>query len=139
MQCPSCSGPMHELTYGRVRVDRCPACGSVWFDAHELAQARRRKTLGAKRTKTIVQPLDRTAGYPCPRCQADDMPLVKAQSFEVPRCGACRGFYFEGSAMRSLEERWRDQRASRRVRLDELQRAETLQRGAVLTAMIVAS
>jgi len=35
MRCPKCGQPLQEERYNRVQVDRCTACGGIWFDAGE--------------------------------------------------------------------------------------------------------
>jgi RNA polymerase-binding transcription factor DksA len=35
MRCPKCGQPLQEERYHMVHVDRCTACGGVWFDAGE--------------------------------------------------------------------------------------------------------
>jgi Zn-finger nucleic acid-binding protein len=36
MRCPKCSRKLEEMTYHRVRIDRCTGCGGVWLDPGEL-------------------------------------------------------------------------------------------------------
>src|SRR5690606_38975333 len=35
MQCPKCAGTMVAVEHAGVTVDRCAACGGLWFDALE--------------------------------------------------------------------------------------------------------
>ena len=35
MRCPKCGQPLEEERYHKIQVDRCRACGGVWFDAGE--------------------------------------------------------------------------------------------------------
>ena len=35
MRCPKCGEPLQEERYHKVQVDRCLACGGIWFDAGE--------------------------------------------------------------------------------------------------------
>ena len=35
MRCPKCGQPLREERYHKVQVDRCTACGGIWFDAGE--------------------------------------------------------------------------------------------------------
>lgn len=36
MRCPKCGGELQETEYHHVKVDRCPDCNGVWFDAGEV-------------------------------------------------------------------------------------------------------
>lgn len=35
MKCPKCGQDLQEERYHRIKVDRCAACGGIWFDAGE--------------------------------------------------------------------------------------------------------
>lgn len=35
MRCPKCGQLLREERYHKIQVDRCTACGGVWFDAGE--------------------------------------------------------------------------------------------------------
>ena len=36
MECPRCTGKLHEDTYDDVRISRCDTCHGVWLDAGDL-------------------------------------------------------------------------------------------------------
>ena len=36
MRCPKCGGTLQETEYHHVKIDRCPDCTGVWFDAGEV-------------------------------------------------------------------------------------------------------
>lgn len=38
MKCPKCGADLAHEAYHGVEVDRCHACGGVWFDAGEVEQ-----------------------------------------------------------------------------------------------------
>jgi uncharacterized protein len=38
MDCPRCSGKLHEDTFDEVSINRCDTCGGIWLDAGELEQ-----------------------------------------------------------------------------------------------------
>ncbi|HVR43569.1 MAG TPA: zf-TFIIB domain-containing protein [Thermoanaerobaculia bacterium] len=35
-RCPRCNRPLEELSFGSVRIDRCPERDGLWFDRGEL-------------------------------------------------------------------------------------------------------
>jgi uncharacterized protein with PIN domain len=38
MDCPRCTGKLHEDIYDEVHINRCDNCGGIWLDAGELEQ-----------------------------------------------------------------------------------------------------
>ena len=36
MDCPRCSGKLHEDTFEDVTIDRCDTCHGIWLDTGEL-------------------------------------------------------------------------------------------------------
>jgi hypothetical protein len=36
MKCPKCGADLKEEELGPVKVDKCPDCNGIWFDAGEL-------------------------------------------------------------------------------------------------------
>jgi len=40
MKCPKCSGDMAQVSYDKIKVDRCIVCGGLWFQPNELRALR---------------------------------------------------------------------------------------------------
>lgn len=36
MRCPKCGGTLVETDFHHIKIDRCPDCKGVWFDAGEV-------------------------------------------------------------------------------------------------------
>lgn len=36
MKCPKCGGTLMETEFHQIKIDRCPDCKGVWFDAGEV-------------------------------------------------------------------------------------------------------
>ncbi len=36
MKCPKCGGSLEETEFHHIKIDRCPDCKGVWFDAGEV-------------------------------------------------------------------------------------------------------
>src|SRR5579859_136253 len=49
--CPGCGGGMTPHSIRSLRLDLCPSCGGVWFDAGEFGRVSR---LGSRAVDTIV-------------------------------------------------------------------------------------
>jgi uncharacterized protein with PIN domain len=48
MRCPKCHEEMQEIAHEMVKLDQCPKCNGVWFDAGELEILERRLRSGAR-------------------------------------------------------------------------------------------
>jgi hypothetical protein len=92
VECPQCNTAMSAFTVQSrkpgvdVELDRCDACGGVWFDAGELEAATGRTVVKSARTS------DRF----CPRCL---IPLLNAEltgAVAVESCRTCQGTYLDG-------------------------------------------
>ena len=43
MNCPKCDSKMEIVSINVIKVDRCISCKGIWFDEHELSDAKRIK------------------------------------------------------------------------------------------------
>ena len=72
MDCPKCHSPMESVTYGeeQTTIDRCTACGGIWFDLGEVERLRREWMSEAiDRGNVLVGRMhDRITDCDCPRC-----------------------------------------------------------------------
>lgn len=48
MNCPRCSGRLHEFNFDDVNVDRCDTCGGIWLDSGELEQIVNQETAAGR-------------------------------------------------------------------------------------------
>lgn len=90
-ECPMCNAKMRPLWIQSrnpdrdVELDRCYACGGVWFDAGELELSTGRAVVASKK------PSDRY----CPRCL---IPLLNAEltgNVAVESCRHCKGTFLD--------------------------------------------
>lgn len=90
-ECPQCNAKMRTFMVqsrnpGKdVELDRCHACGGVWFDAGELELSTGRSVMSSRKAS------DRY----CPRCL---IPLFNAElthGVAVESCRACKGTYLD--------------------------------------------
>lgn len=54
MKCPKCGGDMKEIDLENIKVDKCGACGGIYFDAGEVEML-----LQAKQPKGLLERLFR--------------------------------------------------------------------------------
>lgn len=116
MKCPKCSAAMTSIREQGVEVDRCPACGGLWFDTFEHEQLRE---LGGERIDSGTSRASATAvqaACNCPRCSTPMFRMVAAAQPHIAyeSCGLCHGAYFDAGEFRdfceeTLEEKLREQ------------------------------
>ena len=44
--CPKCQGKLESYSFMEIILDRCPACGGIWFDRGELEQILKKVSRG---------------------------------------------------------------------------------------------
>lgn len=108
--CPRDHAPMEKFTYDGYHVDRCLACGCMWFDHEELERVRKDtgaagaiddgKKVKHRRAEILKKPLE------CPR---DKTALVLREHVEQPhvnidQCPACRGVLLDPGELRDLSD-----------------------------------
>ena len=91
-----------------LSVDRCPACGGIWFDPGELDKYLDAKFHGLNSPELPAQSRGRVDAMPaqCPRClietrkgSAPNNPAVTADY--CPRCG---GLWLDGGELAQVEK-----------------------------------
>jgi Zn-dependent protease with chaperone function/Zn-finger nucleic acid-binding protein len=97
VQCPDCGRPLEsrrlESHYGApIVVDRCAACGGIWFDDLELYVAGARDLIEAAAGDPTPRPHE--GPIDCPRCGVALQrlpPLGMPADVSIWECPACRG------------------------------------------------
>lgn len=109
LKCPSCKTAMVELKskghYGElVKIDRCPKCGSVWFDNLELWYIADLTTIASTLTKlnqivfTTGERLKLSDQFLCPRCGVDLFFISDPNippNIQIWKCRSCKGNWLE--------------------------------------------
>lgn len=93
-RCPTCGGEFELELHGRLEVDRCAACGAVWFDRTELGTYARLEGPGVVGWGRRVEDLDQV-GTPhrCPRCTEHTLHPYHWGKFRFSRCSGCEGIH----------------------------------------------
>ncbi len=86
---------MQRTWAGRVELDQCPKCHSLFFDAGELES-----TLGIP---IDAQPTEHKARHACPVC-IKAMAVVTLAGARASSCPACRGVWLEKSQVEALRK-----------------------------------
>ncbi len=120
MTCPKCSRrKLEPVVVDGTEVDRCPACGGVWFDKGELGAALRTATRqleplvgeGSAPVRpggpgpALANDPDRVRG-PCPRDRRELLAVESARCPEltVDQCSICGGIWLDGGELASLRQ-----------------------------------
>lgn len=109
LTCPKCRSAMAPVTFEEITVDRCTACGGLWFDVMEQRQLRERPgsqviDTGPAQLASVPHPPAGT--MICPRCSAAMTRLkdVDNRSIEYEYCAVCNGAFFDGGEFRQYKD-----------------------------------
>ena len=91
MMCPFCGHGLRTEQHGRVEIDRCPNCESLWFDEGELRAFREEQTLPSAPPPKAMPDLPLT----CPRCNVASLQARRAEGIQARQCTQCRGIALE--------------------------------------------
>jgi len=107
--CPKCAGTMAPVTFETVEVDRCAACGGIFFDVTELAALRRHREAAALDVGDAETGRTHDAAGVI-RCPRDAQPMTRMVDLEQPhvwleQCPHCGGTFLDAGELRDLTER----------------------------------
>jgi len=60
MKCPKCGADLKEQAHDHVKVDVCPDCGGMWFDAGEMEMMRHAQKAGGSVFKGLMDKFQRS-------------------------------------------------------------------------------
>ena len=106
MKCPKCKQiDLEAQIVDEVEVDRCPSCGGIWFDKHELSKT---VSLNAKDLKPLTKgkespEFNKVTGS-CPMDQSELMRVCSHQNRTIilDRCPECLGVWLDGGEFKRL-------------------------------------
>lgn len=110
INCPHDGQLMERITLrGNLHVDRCAACGAMWFDAHELDRLMELEEDVSAVDREVDTPGRRSwvpGGVCCPRDKSGLIRVVdpKQEHVEVYTCGKCSGILLERGELLDLAE-----------------------------------
>lgn len=100
---------MAPVTFEEITVDRCTACGGLWFDVME--QRRLKDRPGSEAIDTATAASAKTAHPPgtkmtCPCCNVPMTRLkdVDRRNIEYEYCSICNGAFFDGGEFRQYKD-----------------------------------
>ena len=103
MECPACSGTLHEVVVEDITLDVCrEGCAGIWFDNHELQKVDEAHESAGESLLEIARAegvrVDHTRKRSCPRCDGQVMMqhfFSVKREVEVDECPACGGFWLD--------------------------------------------
>jgi len=103
MSCPKCHNvALQEIEIKRsgIKVDRCPQCKGVWFDAGELESL---LSVAAKGLK-VPPGAQRSTILFCPRCPASLFRFKYPQTYvKVEMCKECGGLWLDSDEFNEIK------------------------------------
>lgn len=105
--CPHDQVTMERVAVGVFSIDRCPTCGGVWLDRHEInaiidaASSSTTIDIGPVRGARRRHSIDR------PHCPRDNSPLIEMVDKNQPHvgvdaCTVCGGVYLDAGELKDL-------------------------------------
>jgi Zn-finger nucleic acid-binding protein len=114
MQCPKCRSVMRGVEHAGITVDRCTACGGLWFDGMEHVELKRAgggAVVDAGRAAGSTQDVTTPAPVPCPVCAAPLETRFDAYQHHLhyETCPHGHGVYFDAGEFRDfVTDDWSD-------------------------------
>jgi Zn-finger nucleic acid-binding protein len=103
MQCPKCpNSDLKEATVksSGVRVDCCPLCRGVWFDAGELEAVLR---VAAKELR-VPPSAQKSVVHSCPRCHSSLYRFQYPQTYvKIEMCKRCGGLWLDAGEFNEIK------------------------------------
>jgi uncharacterized protein len=108
MKCPKCQGSMEAVEFQGIEVDRCSACGGLWFDLMEHEELKRLDGAEAVDVGDAVKARlnDTKAQVQCPRDGTRMIPMVDLNQPHIwfESCPVCHGTYFDAGEFKDFKD-----------------------------------
>lgn len=108
MNCPKCNGTMETVRVETCNVDRCAACGGLWFDLREIDHLKSVRGAGSTLdtgSRAKGKEMDAIRNIRCPR---DGEPLVKLAfpdqlHIHYENCSICGGAFLDAGEFKDYK------------------------------------
>jgi len=108
MDCPKCRGQLEEVSYQKVRIDRCKKCDGLWFDFAELQEL---LEMDGAESIDVGSPVlggayNGMQRIDCPVCKVVMIPMSddKQQHINYEICSQCYGVFLDAGEFSDLKE-----------------------------------
>ena len=122
MDCPKCVGKLEEVKIGEKKpliIDRCFACGGLWFDKDELVMAINKEILDTEEFVLEEEPLQDDElkkeidfdkmEVTCPRCKGNEKMIKMAsprnKNVNIDYCNKCGGIWLDAGEYEKISQR----------------------------------
>ncbi len=128
MDCPRDNTTLEVKMLRGIEVDRCPGCGGMWLDHHELDDLEDRAFDPGQRKGMRVYS-ERDSDIACPKCgRAMRTFNYRAHNLPIDQCPDEHGFWLdpgeERAVMELMRQRVRDLRRSASAQVDWVRAVE---------------
>ena len=107
MDCPKCSGRMEPVTFDDIEINRCTACGGMWFDLleHEHLRDRRGSEAVDTGSTSLGREHNKIGDIDCPKCGVRMLKMVDAHQPHIwyEMCATCYGIYFDAGEFKDFK------------------------------------
>lgn len=105
VNCPKCDVTMAVIKVGHVRVDRCEACGGMWFDGREHEVISESKAKVAKldfMDPAVGAKMNERHDIKCPICHVEmiRMSVPSQLHIKYESCPVCHGSFFDAGELK---------------------------------------
>ena len=108
MNCPKCKSEMEIVSIHEIEVDRCKSCKGIWFDQHELSDAKKMEDSGPIDIgdSKVGKEQNKNDLIICPKCSTKMIRMVDAQQSHIwfEHCVTCSGNFFDAGEFKDLQE-----------------------------------
>jgi len=108
MNCPKCGSSMESVNVEEIEVDRCAACGGLWFDMleHETLKTRRGSEAIDTGDPAVGRTHNQQGDITCPRCKARMVRMVDHAQPHIwyEQCSTCGGAYFDAGEFKDFKQ-----------------------------------
>ena len=110
MTCPKCNAGMQQVKVDEYTVDRCSACGGLWFDLREhehIAESKSNVRSVDTGDPARGRQQDKKRDITCPVCHVKMLKLVVPDQphIQYESCPACYGAYFDAGELTDFAKR----------------------------------
>ncbi len=102
MKCPNCEKELLTLEEHGLKLDICPSCKGIWFDAWEWEDLAKITNIDKENFNELVSSNNNIAldeqYKQCPTCNKR-MEKIKAYGLNIDRCNVDGGIWFDGNEL----------------------------------------
>ncbi|NJL00843.1 MAG: zf-TFIIB domain-containing protein [Spirulinaceae cyanobacterium RM2_2_10] len=115
LRCPHCDHSLASVVFEEIEVNRCEACGGLWFDASEAEQLKAIEgsevlDRGGRDPAAAAVAASPAGDRHCPRCYLKMTHILDLDEHSLwyEQCPRCGGLWLDAGEFRQFKENFRD-------------------------------